>query len=111
MGKNRAKIALFLLLLLLCGFTRYDFNELMLGTPIDEVVRCHGDPYSVESCGDRQFEYVYVERFSMNNELVYENHYILTVVNGQIVSKGIKTETRLPYDQLYQPNPYEPYYP
>lgn len=111
MGKNRAKIAFFLPLLLLCSFTRCDYNDILLGTSIQEVVRCYGDPYSVEACGDRSYEYRYIERFAMNNELVYENHYILNVVNGQVVNKRIKTEYRQPFDQLYQPNPYAPYYP
>lgn len=111
MGKNRAKIALILPLLLLCGFTRCDYDDILLGTPIQNVVRRFGDPYSVENLGNRKYEYRYVERFSMNNELVYENHYILNVVNGQIISKRVKTEKRQPFDQLYQPNPYAPHYP
>ena len=99
------------LLLLLCAFTRCDFDNIMLGTSIKEVVDKYGEPYAVESFGNRRYEYEYVERFAMNNELVYVNSYILNVVNGQVVSKQIRTAKREPFDQLYQPDPYYSEYP
>lgn len=83
----------------------------MLGTRIQKVVQCYGEPYSVEDLGNGCYEYVYIERVRMNNELMYENHYYLTVVNGQVVNKRINEQTRPGYDQLWQPDPNYPSYP
>lgn len=83
----------------------------MIGTPADQVVRQYGEPYSVRDRGGGLLEYQYIERVSMNNELVYENHYFLTIVDGQVVGKYFREETRPGYDQLWQPDPNYPSYP
>jgi len=93
------------------AMTRLDYNEVTLGTPIDEVTRRLGEPYAIHDRGHGIEEYEYIERVSMNNELVYENHYFLRVVNGQVVEKRTKEETRPPYDQLWQTDPNYPSYP
>jgi len=90
---------------------RLDYNEVMLGTPATDVVAKIGEPYAVHDLGNGTQEYEYIERISMNNELVYENHYFLTVVNGQVVKKRMSEETRQPYDQMYRQNPNYPTYP
>lgn len=104
---------LFFLLIATSAFAmnRLQYNDLMLGTRGSAIVNKYGDPYSVRDLGNGTLEYEYVERISMNNELVYENHYILTIVNGQLVNKRIRQENRPPYDQMYQENPNYPSYP
>jgi len=91
--------------------TRCQYNDIKLGMPLSEVGPKIGRPYAIHDLGDRKQEFEYIERISMNNELIYENHYFLTVVNGQIVSKRMKQETRPPYDQMYRANPNYPTYP
>lgn len=99
------------LFLLLCSFDRLDYNSIMLGTPAPKVVQQYGEPYAVHDRGNGLYEYEYIERVSMNNELMYENHYFLTVVNGQVVGKRFREVTRPGYDQLWQPDPNYPSYP
>lgn len=104
-----------LLLLCLCAslsaFTRLDFNDIMLGTTLREVVNCYGDPYAVHEpeCGGIAFEYI--ERISMNDELVYVNHYYLTFINDRLAAKCFREENRPAFDQMYQQNPNFPSYP
>ncbi len=97
--------------LFLCGFNRLDYNAIMLGTPASQVVEKYGEPYAVRTIGKNTLEYEYIERVAMNRELLYENHYYLTVVDGQIASKRFKEKTRPPYDQMYRPDPNYPHYP
>jgi len=100
-----------LLFLLLCSFNRLDYNQITLGTPAKEVVQRYGEPYSVKELGKGILEYRYIERVSMNRELVYENHYYLRVQDGQVVSKRFREENRQPFDQMYRPDPNYPHYP
>lgn len=105
------RVLSFLFLLFLCSFNRIDYNDLMLGTPAPKVVQKYGDPYSVRDLGNSALEYQYIERISMNNELVYENHYFLTFVNNQLTNKRFREETRQPFDKMYRPDPNYPWYP
>lgn len=103
-----------ILLLALCtslsALNRLQFNDIMLGTTLRQVVDCYGDPYSVHeaSCG---IVFEYIERITMNNSLVYENHYYLTFVNDRVVSKCFNEEGRPPYDEMYQMDPNYPNFP
>lgn len=103
-------------MLLLCTslsamMTRLDFNEVMLGTRFRDIIACYGDPYAVSEppCGGIMLEYI--ERVEMNNELIYENHYYLTIMNDVLVSKCFREEDRPPYDLMYQQDPNYPSYP
>ncbi|NGX39551.1 MAG: hypothetical protein KR126chlam1_00881 [Chlamydiae bacterium] len=91
--------------------TKQNYVEVMLGMTVPEVTRIVGEPYAVHDLGDGVQEYQYIERFSMNNELLYETHYILTVVNGQVVNKRTCNEYRPPYDRMYQADPNYPSFP
>jgi len=93
------------------AMTRQEYNDVILGTPITKLVSELGEPYSVRDLGDRVEEYEYVERIAMNNELVYETHYIFTVVNGQVIDKRLREESRPAYDLMYQEDPNYPSYP
>ncbi len=104
-----------LVCLLLCtslsAMTRLDFNEIMLGTSIGEVLNCYGDPYAVSEppCGGVQFEYI--ERITMNSVLVYENHFYLLIMDDIVVSKYFSEEDRPAFDEMYQQDPNYPNFP
>jgi len=104
-------LGLLFLTILLCAFNRFDFNDVMLGTPITEVTRRYGEPYAVYDLGDGVLQFEYIERVSMNNELVYVNYYYLTMTNDKVTSKCFREENRPPYDQMYRKNPFYPTYP
>lgn len=91
--------------------TRCDFDSVLLGTPIEQVLAEAGEPYSIRECGEGGCEYEYIERMSQDNILVYENHYYLRVVDGMVVSKRLKQETEPAYDLIYQADPNYPAYP
>lgn len=91
--------------------TRIEYNEIMLGSPITEVTRCYGEPYRVCNIGNGATRYEFIEKISMNNELVVEYHYYLTVVNGHVVNKSVCEENRPAYDQLFREDPNYPTYP
>lgn len=94
-----------------CAMSRLDYDCVVLGMPIEEVMARAGEPYSVRCLSHGEEEYEYIERLSMNSELVYENHYYFKVVNGQIVSKRIYQENRPAYDLMYEADPNYPSYP
>jgi len=87
------------------------FDDIQIGTPISDVSMKAGEPYAIHSKGGNVDEYEYIERIEMNNELVSENHYFLTVKDGKVVGKRFSQKRRLPYDLLYQEDPNYPSYP
>ena len=95
-----------------CGaVTRETFDSVALGSTESDLLGCAGEPYAVHDlCGGAQ-EYEYVERLSVDNELMAENHYFFKVVNGQVVSKYYKVEKRPAYDLMYQEDPNYPSFP
>ncbi len=91
------------------AMTRLDFNEVMLGTPIKEVLNCYGQPYAVTEppCGGVELEYI--ERITMDSIVAYENHFFLLFIDDHLVSKYFGEEERPAfYDQLYQMDPNYP---
>lgn len=91
--------------------TRQDYDSVLLGCSIYELIGCLGEPYAIHCLRYGGEEYEYIERFSMNSQLAYETHYYIRVVNGQIVSKRICQEMLPAYDLLYQVDPNYPRYP
>lgn len=83
----------------------------MIGSSITEVAQTIGPPFSVKVIGQRAYEYTYVDRYTLGGEFLYENRYILTVVNGQVVDKRVESVESPPYDELYQMDPNYPSYP
>lgn len=106
------------LLTLLCAcnarstaVSRAEFECVLLGTSVSEMTACIGQPYAIHCICPSVEEYEYIERFSQDNMLAYENHYFFKVVNGQVVSKRMCREDRPAYDLLYQGDPNYPSYP
>lgn len=87
---------------------RSEYETVMLGSSISEVVAELGPPYKIISLGEGGQEYEYIERLSMNGEFAYENHYYLKVVDGQVVSKRYSQENRPAYDLMYEADPNYP---
>lgn len=91
--------------------TREVYEDTMLGTPASELVAKAGSPYSIRKTGSETVEYEYIEHIAVDDELVSDNHYYFTIVNGQIVNKRISREKRPAYDLIYQADPNYPNYP
>lgn len=104
-------ILLSILFFLLSGFNRFDFNCLLLCTPVCELLEKYGQPYAIHDRGCGIVDYEYVERVSMNNELIYENHYFLRIEEEKLVKKFFREENQPAYDLLYQEDPNYPTYP
>jgi len=109
---------LFSLILLACAcnsyssaMSRQQYDDVLLGASISDLMCLLGEPYSVRCLCDGVEEYQYIERVSQNDELAYENHYFIKVVNGQVVSKRMKVESRPAYDLIYEADPNYPNYP
>ncbi len=95
----------------LSALNRLEYNEISLGMPVSQITRTYGDPYAVYDMGKGTVRFEYIERISMNNELVYENHYYLTIVEDKVVSKCFRELGRPPYDRIFRPDPNYPAYP
>jgi hypothetical protein len=93
------------------AMTRENFDSIPLGTPLCTVTSMAGDPYSVRSLGNGAFEYEYIERITLGQELMAENHYFFKVKDGQVVAKKMKMEKQPAYDLIYQQDPNYPEFP
>lgn len=93
------------------ALTLEEYYGIRLGTRISDIADQLGEPYDVRDVGDRAQEYEFIERLSIGGELAYENHYFITVVNGQVVNKRLCRESRPAYDQIWQEDPNYPTYP
>ncbi|HSX04703.1 MAG TPA: hypothetical protein VLG76_08255 [Rhabdochlamydiaceae bacterium] len=87
------------------------FDAVNLGSTVEELECIVGAPYAVHCICDGELEYEYVEKLSVDSELMAENHYFFKVVNGHVVSKYVKVERRPAYDLIYQADPNYPMFP
>ncbi len=85
------------------------FDQVQIGTPIAELKPQVGRPYAIHH-KDGSEEYEYVERISVGNNLVAENHYFLIVQNGKVIGKYMSRERPPAYDLIYQEEPNYPGY-
>lgn len=85
--------------------TQENFNDIYLGTPMTTVAAKVGRPYEVYPKGDGTSEYEYIERFQMDDRLLYEVHYFLLVSNGLVIGKRISKEKPPAYELIYQEDP------
>lgn len=85
--------------------TRQNFQDISLGSSITDVESRVGSPYAVRKGADGTEEYEYIERYYLNDEVVEENHYILVVKNGQVVSKRLNDKTPPAYDLIDDEDP------
>ena len=106
------------LLSFLCGcfsrnayLTQDRYNQVEIGQPISTLIQQAGQPYSIHKNKSGEQEYEYIELFSTGTRLVYENHYIFVVKDGQIIEKKMRQKQEPPYDLIYQDDPNHHYYP
>ncbi len=85
--------------------TQRTFDSISIGMTTSDLIAISGKPYSIKNIGDRCQEYEYIERVMVGNKLAYENHYLLIVINDQIVEKKIRKEIQKPYD-MQMPSSY-----
>ena|SRR3990167_3998234 len=81
--------------------TQESFSSVQVGCPIETVVSSMGEPYSINTKNGME-EYVYIEKVTTGNRLIYENHYILFVQNGVVIAKTTKQEMPPAFDLIYQ---------
>lgn len=86
------------------------FETVAIGTPVSTLEAQIGKPYKIHNKGNGRQEYEYVERISIDQCLVSENHYFIVVENGQIVSKYMTREKSPAYDLIYIEDPNHPCY-
>jgi hypothetical protein len=72
--------------------TNNEFADITLGTPIEEVTKKVGQPYAIYSLGNGVEEYEYIERISIEGNLLLDYHYYLTVQNHQVTGKRYSRE-------------------
>lgn len=90
--------------------TREVFNDIQVGSDFASLQSKIGRPYAVNSLGEETEEYEYIERMDVETYLVIENHYFLTVTNGQVVGKRVSQERSPAYDLIYREDPNYDYY-
>ncbi len=103
--------------LLLCScfsksamMTQETFTSVQVGFPVQRVIDANGEPYTIRYKNGLE-EYVYVERVTNGNQLIYENHFILHVRDGVVVGKSTTQERVPPFDIMYQDDPNHNQYP
>ncbi len=85
--------------------SREDFDAITTGATASDVVACVGEPYRSFCIPGGREEYEYIERLKLGQQIVIENHYILTFREGRVIAKRF-TQSRPPaYDIIYYDNP------
>jgi hypothetical protein len=64
-----------------------------------------GSPYQIRNLKDGEKEYEYIERITMGDEVVEENHYFIIVQDGKVKGKRTTQQTPPAYDLIYDDNP------
>lgn len=90
--------------------TMQTFDGVQVGSSVDGVVQENGEPYSIKTRQGTE-EYMYVEKVTSGNRLIYENHYTIFVKDGVVVGKTAKQEMVPAFDLIYQDDPNHNQYP
>lgn len=78
------------------------YSNIAIGTPIKTIVKTYGPPLTITSSNGRQV-YEYVERLSMDGQVVQSRRYFFTVnEEGRIVKKQMTYNNIAPYQQIFQ---------
>lgn len=85
--------------------TRQDFDNITLGSSYSQVEQQVGKPYSVKKLSDGSYEYLYIERIRMGEQVVEQNRYTIVVQNGQVISKQFNQKTPPAYDLINDDDP------
>ncbi len=85
--------------------SRVDFDEIYTGTTATDVIACVGEPYRTYCIPGGREEYEYIERIKLGTNTVFENHYIITFLDGRVISKRFTQERPPAYDIIYRDNP------
>ena len=111
------KKALAILALIMTGcfsksamMTQDTYYTVQVGTPIKTVIEQNGEPYSIETNNGIE-EYQYIERITSGNQILYENHYVIGVKGGVVVSKRTFQERPPAFEAIYQDDPNHRQYP
>ncbi|HEY2810478.1 MAG TPA: hypothetical protein VGJ00_03715 [Rhabdochlamydiaceae bacterium] len=106
------RYGLFVLLCLLAScfsrsaaMTGETYSTISLGTPVESLSADIGRPYAIHYKENGIREYEYIERIRNDRSLVSENHYILTIENGKVVSKRMWQEKSRAYNLIYEYDP------
>ena len=67
------------------------FREVPIGATRSEIIASIGEPYSMTENKDGTVDYEYVERIKEGARNLQETHYVITLKDGKVVSKKIKT--------------------
>ncbi len=85
--------------------TKDDFYAIELGESSQTVIEKYGEPYSIRKKKDGSQEYRYIERIPAAEETAEQRIYLITVKNGQVVSKKFSYEVPPAYDEIYDEDP------
>ncbi len=91
--------------------TQSEYDTVQTGTPVATLESQIGTPYDIHFKSGGVKEYEYIERITMGNSLVTENHYFIIVVDGKVVGKYMKQEKAPAYHLIYEDDPNHQWYP
>jgi hypothetical protein len=90
--------------------TMQSFDAVQVGSSSATLVQENGEPSSIKAKNGTE-EYLYVEKITSGNRLLYENHYTIFVKENVVVGKSA-TQERIPaFDLIYQDDPNHHQYP
>ncbi len=72
--------------------TSQGFENIQLGTPIEQVEAEYGVPYEIETLPNGFQEYTYIQRIPISPGIEDQITYILYVCKGRVTSKFIQQE-------------------
>jgi outer membrane protein assembly factor BamE (lipoprotein component of BamABCDE complex) len=85
--------------------TRDTYDNLSTGESVEDIRKKAGEPLEIKTLSNGRQEYLYVEKVMMGTEVIMENHYILVIANGTLISKKMTTQKPPAFNIIYQNNP------
>lgn len=110
------KYLFFLSLLFLLGcaanselMTRDRYAEVEIGMKASEIEQRFGKPYQIVSREEGKETYEYIEKITMNNQVIEQRRYYIVIQDGKVVGKYMKLSNPPPFQAIYSEDPYPNY--
>lgn len=85
--------------------SRETFEDVSMGLTSHDLILCAGKPYKSYCVPGGKEEYVYIERLKIGNSVIIENHYVISFLDGRVISKRFTQERPPAYGIIYSDNP------
>lgn len=89
--------------------TRDRYAEVEVGMKASDIEHRFGKPYQIVSREEGKETYEYIEKITMNNQVIEQRRYYIVIQDGKVVGKYMKLSNPPPFQAIYSEDPYPNY--